>query len=160
MFKSIGRGRAAVSAMLVAAVAAGMIVSDTLPAQARDDVIMLSVSDAMATQEFQQRLDNSVRFHFGSSPHGPVVKSLGDFVTNEKTNSLGKSSLAACQWALLSGLLKFQEKALQLGANAVINIHSYYKREDVSNDTQVECHSGVFVTGVALKGDFVKIDRH
>jgi hypothetical protein len=159
MFTPKGRRRAAVSAMLAAVVAAGMIVADALPAQARDDVVMLSVDDAMATPEFQQRLDGSVKFHFGNSPHGPVLTKLGDFTTNEKTNSLGKSTMTACQWVFLSALLKFQDKAQKLGANAVINIHSYFKREDVSNDTQVECHSGVFTTGVALKGDFVKIGR-
>ena len=53
--------------------------------------------------------------------------------------------------------MKFQDRAKELGANAVVNIDSYYKREDTSSETQIQCHSGFLITGIALKGDFVKL---
>lgn len=151
MPKFTGRLGIAVSVMLVAGVAVG-----TSPTQARDDVVMLSISDGLSLPDAQAKLDGSVKFYFGNSSHPAVIKSLGDYIANEKTNSLGKSSVKACGWAFLSALLSFQARAKELGANAVINIHSYYKREDVSSETQVQCHSGFMVTGVALKGDFVR----
>jgi uncharacterized protein YbjQ (UPF0145 family) len=54
-------------------------------------------------------------------------------------------------------MIQMKERAEQLGANAIVNIVSYYKKNEVSNPTEFECHDGGFVTGVALKGDFVKI---
>jgi hypothetical protein len=127
------------------------------PTQASDDVVMISIDNAMSSPDFQSKLDSSIKFYFGTSPHPAIERKFGDLTTNEKTNSLGKPDIVACNWAFLSGLLKFQERARQLGANAVVNIDSYYKREDVSNNTQIECHHGFLITGVALRGDFVKI---
>ena len=49
-----------------------------------------------------------------------------------------------------------QTRADSEGANAVVNIVSYYKKNVFSSPTEYECHAGAFVTGVALKGMFVK----
>ncbi len=38
----------------------------------------------------------------------------------------------------------------------MININSYYKKNEVTIDKTVECHSGLLMDGVALKGEFVK----
>lgn len=152
MFNSTGRFGAVVSALLFAGIAAG-----ASPARAADDVYMISISDAMATSDWHEKIDGSVKFYFGDQGHPGVTKQLGNYVANEKTNGFAKSDEAACTWALLSALVKFQSRAQQLGANAVINIHSYYKRQDHSSETQVECHKGFLISGVALKGDFVRI---
>jgi uncharacterized protein YbjQ (UPF0145 family) len=50
-----------------------------------------------------------------------------------------------------------QGRARKLGANAVINIYSYYDKQDISNDTHVPCHSGAIMAGVALMGEFVTL---
>ena len=47
--------------------------------------------------------------------------------------------------------------AKQLGANAVIAINSYYKKNEVTIDKTVECRSGLLMDGVALKGEFAKL---
>ena len=52
---------------------------------------------------------------------------------------------------------KGEKLAQELGANAVINIASNYKNVEMLSDTEYECHDGAMMTGVALKGDFVKI---
>jgi uncharacterized protein YbjQ (UPF0145 family) len=101
-----------------------------------------------------------VKFFFGDTPHPAILQSFATLVANEKTNSVNKTALHACQWAFLSALMKFQKRAEQLGANAVVNIHSYYKREDVSSDTTIQCHDGFLMTGVALRGNFVKLADH
>jgi uncharacterized protein YbjQ (UPF0145 family) len=56
--------------------------------------------------------------------------------------------------------VKFQRRAAQLGANAVVNIHSYYDKQDISSDTSFQCRDGFMMTGVALRGDFVKLADH
>jgi uncharacterized protein YbjQ (UPF0145 family) len=53
-------------------------------------------------------------------------------------------------------MLRLQQRAHELGANAVINIVSNYKNVEVSSETQFECHDGAIMSGVALKGEFVK----
>jgi uncharacterized protein YbjQ (UPF0145 family) len=54
-------------------------------------------------------------------------------------------------------MIALQNRARQLGANAVVNIVSYYQKSVMSSETEFECHAGAVITGVALKGDFVKI---
>jgi uncharacterized protein YbjQ (UPF0145 family) len=82
---------------------------------------------------------------------------LGSDVSNRKTNAVGKSDERACNWAFLSAMVTLERRAKQLGANAVINIVSYYKKDTMSSTTEFECHAGALIAGVALKGEFVKI---
>tara|TARA_R110002124_G_scaffold2850_23_gene18766 strand:- start:2925 stop:3380 length:456 start_codon:yes stop_codon:yes gene_type:complete len=124
-------------------------------ALARDDAQLYPVSGVLS----MPGVDSSVGVYFGNTPHPAVVKTLGTFPTNKKTNSVGKSDLEACNWAALSAVKTLQERALKEGGNAVINIKSYYKKNEVSHDDQFECHSGAFVTGVALIGDVVKLAK-
>jgi uncharacterized protein YbjQ (UPF0145 family) len=129
-------------------------------AGARNDALDMPIAEALATPDAQQKLDGSVKFFFGETAHPAVVHSFGILVANEKTNSLNKSAKRGCEWAFLSALVKFQRRATQLGANAVVNIHSYYDKQDISSETSFQCHDGFLITGVALRGDFVKIADH
>ncbi|MNT94475.1 hypothetical protein D3C72_2361760 [compost metagenome] len=78
-------------------------------------------------------------------------------VSNRKTNGVGKSDEDGCRWAALSALIALQETAKSLGANAVIDIVSYYKKNEVASPTDYECHAGAVVVGVALKGTYAKV---
>lgn len=131
----------------------------TLPAQARDTKLMMPLAAALADNDAQGKLGDSVKFYFGKQATPPVLKRLGSDQTSQKTNSFGKSAEKACNWAFLSGMLRLQARAKELGANAVINIVSNYKNVEVSSDTEYECHDGAMMTGVALKGDFVTIKQ-
>ena len=128
-----------------------------VPAQARDTKHLLSISEGIATQDAEARLDGKVRFYFGNQSHPKVLNTLGSDFTNRKTNAFGKSDEKACNWAFLSALVQLEKRAVELGANAVVNIVSYYKKNVFSSDSQFECHAGALMAGVALKGDFVKI---
>lgn len=128
-------------------------------ARAADDKVILPVADALATQAAKEKLDGSVAFYFGNSVHPGVVKSFGNFTTNKKGSAFAKSDTETCNWVLLSALITLQERAQKEGGNAVINIKSYYKKNEVSYDKDFECHVGAFVSGVTLKGDVVKLNR-
>ncbi len=104
-----------------------------------------------------ERLDGTVKFFFGQAPHPDVLRRFGDYVANEKTNAVGKTDLGECAWVFQSALLSLQKRAHALGANAVINIHSFYKKEDVSSETEIPCHTGFLMAGIALKGDLVTV---
>ena len=54
-------------------------------------------------------------------------------------------------------MTQLDKRAKQLGANAVVNIVSYYQKNVMSSPTEFECHAGNIIAGVALRGEFVKI---
>jgi uncharacterized protein YbjQ (UPF0145 family) len=128
-----------------------------LPAHARDTRHLLPIAVAMETKDAQDKLDGSVKFYFGDQPQPKAGTVLGSDVSNRKTNAFGKSDEKACNWAFLSAMVALEKRAQQLGANAVINIVSYYNKKVMSSATEFECHAGAIIAGVALKGDFVKI---
>ncbi len=138
----------AVSAAAIAAIA---------PAQARDTKHMLSIEQAMAENDAKNRLGDDVKYYFGKQSTPAVLKKLGTDQTSQKTNSFGKSAEKSCNWAFLSAMLRLQARAKELGADAVVNIVSNYKNVEMSSETEFECHDGALMTGVALKGDFVKL---
>ncbi|WP_413674687.1 excinuclease ATPase subunit [Massilia cellulosiltytica] len=131
----------------------------TTAAQARDTKLLLPLSAAMSANGAQSRLGDSVKFYFGNQPTLKVLERLGSDQTSQKTNSVGKSPETACNWAFLSAMLRLQQRARELGADAVINIVSNYKNVEMSSDTQFECHDGAIMSGVALKGEFVKLAK-
>ncbi len=124
---------------------------------ARDKKLLLPISEAIKSQNSQVRLDGSVKFFFGVQKHPRVLARLGTYVANRKTNALNKSDERACNWVYLSAVLSLERRAKQLGANAVVNIVSFYRGVPMSSATQFECHVGYLVAGVALRGEFVTI---
>ncbi len=127
------------------------------PAQARDTKYLLPIAAALEVQDAKNRLDGSVKFYFGNQETPKVLAKLSTDVTNLKTNAVGKSDEKACNWVFLSAMIQLEKRAKQLGANAVVNIVSYYRKEVMSSPTEFECHAGATIAGVALRGDFVKI---
>ncbi|MEO6920849.1 MAG: excinuclease ATPase subunit [Collimonas sp.] len=144
--------------MLMMAAAAGILLT-ALPAQAVDRIVMLPVGAAMADNDAQSRLGDSVHFYFGNQPAPAVLEKLGSNKTSQKTNAFGKSDEKACNWAFLSAMLSLQKHAQSIGANAVTNIASNYNNVEHASATEFECHAGAIMAGVALKGDFVKVAR-
>lgn len=140
--------------LTIATVAA---VGASLPAQARDTKLMLPLAGAMAANDAQARLGDSVKFYFGNQKTPEIATRLGSDKTSQKTNSVGKSPDTACNWAFLSAMLRLQKRATELGADAVVNIVSNYKNEEMSSESEFECHDGAMMAGVALKGEFVKL---
>jgi uncharacterized protein YbjQ (UPF0145 family) len=126
------------------------------PAYARDTRHLLPIAVAMEVRDAQDKLDRSVKFYFGDQAPPQVLTNLGSDVSNRKTNAFGKSDEKACNWAFLSAMVALEKRAQQLGANAVINIVSYYNKKVMSSATEFECHAGAIIAGVALRGDFVK----
>ncbi len=123
----------------------------------RDTKVMLPINELMASQAYIDKLNKGVGFYFGEQSTPSVLKNLGNFTTNKKTNAFNKSDEVACRHVLLSALMALQDRALREGGNAVINIVSYYKNSVHSSTTELECHAGGIMAGAALKGDAVKL---
>jgi len=133
------------------------LLATTLPASARDTIVRVTLADVMALPEAQAKLDGSVRFFLAGAPTPEVIKRLGTDTSNRKTNGVGKSDEFGCKWAVLSALIALQQSARQQGANAVVDIVSYYKRNEVRDAETIECHAGNIMIGAALKGTYAKI---
>lgn len=143
--------------LMSGAMALGLALAIPGVASARNDRLHFPVAEAAGTVDAQAKLDGSVKFYWGNQKHPKVSKSLGTDQTNKKTNAFNKSDKDACDWAWLSAMLQMQQRAKQLGANAIINIHSIYQNQDFSSETEYECGVGTFTGGVALRGEFVKL---
>ncbi len=50
-----------------------------------------------------------------------------------------------------------QERARQLGGNAVINISSVYRNQELKNESEYDCGAGALMGGVAWSGTVVKL---
>jgi len=134
---------------VVASLASGLAV-------ARDTHLKLPIKDAMENAEAREKLGSDVKFVFGTP--GPAgAKDLGTFTSNKKTNFANKSDKEGCEWAFLSAMISLRERALAEGGNAVVNIQSYYKKNEFTSATEYECVAGAIMGGVALRGTIVKL---
>jgi uncharacterized protein YbjQ (UPF0145 family) len=138
------------SALLGALLIAGSAV-------ARDTRHMFPVRDALESGNGKVKLDPSIRLYFGDTPHPKVVRDFGEFTSNKKTNAFNKSDRVACEWAFMSAMLSFQDRAKELGGNAVINIKSYYKKDLRVSRSEYLCGAGATVAGVTFKGTVAKL---
>lgn len=127
--------------------------------QARDDAVMLPLADVVQLGLDQGKLDGSVKFYLSGAATPKVSARLGDDVSNKKTNGVGKDDATACNWAALSALMAFESSAKQKGANAVVDMHSFYKKSPTKDPVNYECHAGNIMTGVALKGTYARIGK-
>ncbi|HCN45148.1 MAG TPA: excinuclease [Pseudomonas sp.] len=127
--------------------------------QARDTTHYLPFEKVVQQMTAEKKLDGSVKFYLaGVQPRGKVNVISPGAATNKKTNAFNKTDEAACEWALQSALLTMQDAAKKVGANAVTNIVSNYKRVERKDASTYECHAGAVMAGVAIKGDLSKVD--
>ncbi|MES2260678.1 MAG: excinuclease ATPase subunit [Pseudomonadota bacterium] len=142
---------------ILTVVLAGSAFAAALPAMAEDTVVMLPIAAAMEANDAQNRLGEGVKFYFGDQKTPRVLNKITSDKTSQRTNGFGKAAEKSCNWVFLSAMLALKKRAVDVGANAVINIVSNYKDKEMSSQTEFECHDGAIMSGVALKADFVKI---
>jgi hypothetical protein len=127
-------------------------------AQARDDKLMFPVKDGMAKGDTtKDRIDPSVPLYFGKQKTPAVEKSIGQWTANRKTNATNKTDKEACEIAFVSAVVSLQQRAKREGGDAIINVKSVYKNENVEHDSEYMCGAGTFSAGVALHGTVVKL---
>lgn len=135
--------------------AAGLLAATT--AQARDTRVEQSLQALLSSPQAREvGLDGSVRFYLAGQPVS-VEQRFGEDVTNKKTNAANKSDEEACRWVALSALLALQNGAKARGANAVVDVVSFYKRNEFRSTSNYECYAGTLMAGVALKGTYAKV---
>ena len=125
-------------------------------AHARDDKYMLPIAAALESTDARDKPDGSVKFFFGKQATPAVVTNLGNARPHGKVNTRRADDVKACNAAFLAALVDFQKRAKKAGANAVVNIISYYKSVEMTSTTEFECHAGAAAHAI-LRGDLVKI---
>lgn len=126
-------------------------------AEARNTRYILPTARVTENPEYRATLGSSVSFYFANQATPKIERTFGEYVTNKKARSFGRSDENSCQWVFLSALLQLRERAREEGGNAVINIVSYYDKDIFASATEYECHVGGLIAGVALKGIVVRV---
>jgi len=140
-----------------ALIAATALLAVASTAQARDTRVEQSLRALVSSQAARDAgIDGSVRFYLAGEKVN-VQQRLGEDVTNKKTNAANKSDEEACRWVALSALRALQDGAKSRNANAVVDIVSYYKKNEFKSTTNYECYAGTIMAGVALKGTYAKV---
>ena len=125
-------------------------------ALARNDKYLLPIKAALESTEAREKPDGSVRFFFGKQSPPPIVTKLATVTPHGKASTRRTDDMKACNAAFLAALVDFQKHAKKAGANAVVNIVSYYKNVEMASPTEFECHAGAAAHAI-LRGDVVKI---
>ena len=128
-------------------------------AHARDDMVMLPLNDVVQMGLDQGKLDGSVKFYLSGASTPKVEATLGEDTSNRKTNGVGKDDTTACNWAALSALMAFESSAKEKGANAVVDLHSFYKKSATKDAVNYECHAGNIMAGVTFKGSYARVGK-
>ncbi|MEN1995023.1 MULTISPECIES: hypothetical protein [Stenotrophomonas] len=140
-----------------ALIAATALLALASTAQARETRVEQSLHELVNSAEARNvGIDGSVKFYLAGE-RVSVVERLGEDVTNKKTNAANKSDAEACRWVALSALRALQDGAKSRGANAVVDIVSYYKKNEFKSTANYECYAGAILAGVALKGTYAKV---
>lgn len=134
---------------------AGLALAAT--AEARDDRLKMPLDAAMNSATAKSKLDPNIKLFFGDAKHAKPVQTLGTFTANKKTNFFNKSDQEGCEWVFLSAAISLQERAKQEGGNAVVDIKSVYKNQELTSATEYDCGAGSVMGGVALRGTVVKL---
>ncbi|MDZ7865141.1 excinuclease ATPase subunit [Acidovorax sp.] len=149
--------KASTARQLTLALAALAALAATPLAQARDKVSLLPLEEAVRLGIQEGKLDGSVKFYLSGAPTPPGQgAALGEEHVNRRTSNGGKEPVFACHWAALSGLIALQDSAKARGANAVVDLHSFFKEKTFKDPVNFECYTGNMMTGVTLKGTYVR----
>jgi uncharacterized protein YbjQ (UPF0145 family) len=127
-------------------------------ALARTDFLDLAVGDAKGGELGQAKLLD-VPFYMAGQSHPSVARSYGVSKSNRRTNAFGKSDEQACEVAFLSAIIALQQRARAQGGNAVIDIRSVTKGNELSSSSKYRCAVGFAIANVALEGRVVKLAR-
>ena len=126
--------------------------------QARNDKYVLPIQAALETKNVFGKPDGSVKFFYGKQRTPQIISRLGSEVTHGRVAKLRNTDEIVCGAAFLGALLALHKRAKQVGANAVVNIVSFYQQVEMSSGSEFECHAGM-TAHVYLKGELVKINE-
>ena len=125
----------------------------------RDEHLRFPIQAALEkSQSYKTKIDYDVRLFFGKQKLPRVAKRMATFSANTKSNAVGKPDQEACDIAFISAVADLQQRARRAGGNAVINIKSTYRGEDLDSPNDYVCGAGTIMVGVTLEGTVVRLE--
>ena len=97
---------------IVTAALLAVSLTASFSASAEDKMIKFPIAGAMAANDAQQRLGDSVKFYFADQQTPKVASKITSDKTSQRTNGFGKSAEKACNWVFLSAMLALQKLSL------------------------------------------------
>lgn len=137
---------------------ASIMVLAPMPAGARTTFHDLDIKQAMDSELGKAKLLD-VPVYFVGQSHAKVVSDMGVFTANRRTNAFNKSDEQACRIAFLSAVIALQSRAQRLGGDAVVDVKSITKHQNLESATQYRCAAGNVVANVVLTGRVVKFEK-
>jgi hypothetical protein len=116
----------------------------------------LPIQAALESPDAHQKPDGTIKFFFGKTSPPPVASKLGTVMPHGRARTRRTDDIQACNVAFVAALVDFEKRAKKAGANAVVNIVSYYKNVEMASATEFECHAGAAVHAI-LRGDLVQL---
>jgi uncharacterized protein YbjQ (UPF0145 family) len=145
------------TSVVMGAAAIGFAQLASAPAEARNVVYTLAMDEVLRMPAAERELDGSVRFYLSGQEHMPAVIWHGEDVVRGNIRGAGEQEIESCKRAALKALVQYQEKARKLGANAIIDMVSYFKEQPYISRSAYECHAGSSTVVVVFKGSYVKL---
>jgi hypothetical protein len=139
----------------ILALAIGAALLGATAAWARETFVDLPVKDAVESKHAKGLHD--VPFFMAGQKHPKVARKIGEWPTNKRTNAFNKTDTDACNLVFLSAIIQLQERARAEGGDAIIDIKSITKHNDLVSSTEFRCAAGNVVANVALTGTVVKL---
>ncbi|MBF6568198.1 MAG: excinuclease ATPase subunit [Candidatus Binataceae bacterium] len=120
-------------------------------------MLTFSYQDVVDAPDSKAKLGNEIAFYFANQPTPKVEKTFGIAVGRRKAKSA--SDEQSCHEAMIYALTALRDRAISDGANAVIDISSYYKKKEIADKTKYECRAGASGASVVLRGTIVKLGK-
>jgi hypothetical protein len=127
-------------------------------ADARSTFHDFSAKEATESEKGKEKLLD-IPFYLSGQKHAKVSRDFGVFTSNKRTNAFGKSDEESCRIAFLSAIIALQNRAIKLGGDAVVDIKSTIKHNDLDSPTDYRCAAGGVIANVVLTGRVVKFGK-
>lgn len=123
---------------------------------ARETDHKFPVQHALDTSTAKKKL-RDVPFFMAGQKHDNIVKDLGVFKSSKTSSGFSKSDQEGCDQAFLSAIISLQERAKKEGGDAVVDIKSVTKGNNMESATEYGCLAGAVIVRVALEGRVVRL---
>ena len=124
---------------------------------ARNTEVLLDAKTAVAQQGKGDLL--GVPFYMKGAKHKKVIKTIGNWSSSRKGRGAFQSDEDACNRTFVTALKSLQQRTLNEGGNAIINVTSWTKDKNYEDKTKYRCIAGSMLVHVAIKGDVVILEE-
>ena len=127
-------------------------------AHARNTEHFYPVEEARTSELGEARLLD-VPFYMKGQKHPKVKQTLSEVNTDRSTRGAFRSDNSSCQVAFLSALIVLQQRALEKGGDAIVDIVSTTRGKKTESATEYRCIAGAMIVHVGLRGKIVKLAK-